>query len=147
MDQNSLDLLNDATYKNTNEFLPSPGFGKVVKVYDGDTIWVATVINGERCRVNVRMLGYDCAEMRSSDDVEKKCAHDARDDLNDMIMDKIVNLEVVSADKYGRLLANVTYKNANDELVDVNSYMLNKWGVAYDGGHKETVDWSTYPKL
>ena len=147
MDQNSLDLLKYATYKNTDEFLPSPEVGKVVKVYDGDTIWVAAVINGKRCRVNVRMLGYDCAEMRSSDEIEKKCAHAARDDLNKMIMDKIVNLEVVSADKYGRLLANVTYRDDDNQLVDVNSYMLSKWGVAYDGGHKEAVDWSTYPKL
>jgi endonuclease YncB( thermonuclease family) len=142
-----IDLLNDATYKNTDEFLPSPEIGKVVKVYDGDTIWVATVMNGKKCRVNVRMLGYDCAEMRSSDEIEKKCAYAARDDLSEMIMDKIVKLKVESADKYGRLLATVTYQAENDETVDVNSYMLRKWGVPYDGGHKETVDWSTYPKL
>ena len=140
-------LLAGATYKNTDEFVPNPEIGKVVKVYDGDTIWVAAVIGGELCRVNVRMLGYDCAEMRSSDEVEKKCAHAARDDLATLILDKIVALKVHSADKYGRLLAEVTYTDDAGETVDVNSYMLNKWGVAYDGGHKEAVDWATFPRL
>tara|TARA_X000000950_G_scaffold288854_1_gene407925 strand:+ start:14842 stop:15279 length:438 start_codon:yes stop_codon:yes gene_type:complete len=139
--------IEEAEYATTNEFVPRPTRGKVVKVYDGDTVWCAVDIDGKICRVNVRMLGYDCAEMRSKDPVEKSCAYAARDELRELVLDRVVNLTVHEADKYGRLLCTMTLDQEDDkDPVDVNAFMLSKWGVPYAGGHKEVVDWSTYPK-
>ena len=57
-------LLEECTYKNTEVYVPDIKEGKIVKCYDGDTVTIASIINNKAYRFNVRMLGYDCAEIR-----------------------------------------------------------------------------------
>ena len=64
--------LESCDYKNCEQFIPSISRGKIVKCYDGDTVTIATIMDGKRVRFNIRMLGYDCAEIRSKDPQEKK---------------------------------------------------------------------------
>lgn len=134
--------LENATYKDCKSFLPQFTAGKIVKCYDGDTVTIATIYNDELVRFPVRMLGYDTAEMRSKDETEKKCAHEAQEDISNKIMNKMVTvIKNDGFDKYGRLLLELSHEGES-----VNTYMKNKWGVSYRGGHKEAVDWSVFPK-
>ena len=133
----------DPSYANYAAFkMEFPEPVKVIKVYDGDTVTIGCTVNDRLTKFNVRMLGYDCAEMRSHDQVEKDCAHEAQKDLKGMILGKKVTVvKNEGFDKYGRLLLELNFENQN-----VNTYMRTTWGVEYDGGHKNNVDWSAFPK-
>tara|TARA_Y100000768_G_scaffold225339_1_gene170137 strand:+ start:2252 stop:2686 length:435 start_codon:yes stop_codon:yes gene_type:complete len=133
-------LLEDCTYKNTDVYVPNITRGKVVKCYDGDTVTIATIIDNKGYRFSVRMLGYDCAEIRSKNEQEKKVAKWAKEYITSMIYDKVVNVvKNEGYDKYGRLLLKLEINGIN-----VNDVMLEKWGVSYFGGHKDTIDWSLW---
>ena len=57
----------------------------------------------------------------------------ARDFLKDLILNKYVNLSDTSLEKYGRLLASVSYQGR-----DLSRMMLDRGhAVAYDGGTKK----------
>jgi len=135
------ELLESCTYKDCKIFVPQITQGKIIKCYDGDTVTIATVYNGELVRFSIRMLGYDTAEMRSKNPVEKACAKAAQQDISSKIMNKMVKVEKNEGyDKYGRLLLELSIDGES-----INDYMKNKWGVSYRGGHKNEVDWSIYP--
>lgn len=134
--------LDDICYKDCKEYFQKIETGKIVKVYDGDSVTIATFIDDTPYKFSVRMLGYDCAEMRSKDETEKRVAHLAQEDLSAMIIGQYVTVtKNEGADKYGRLLLTLDHNGT-----DVNEYMKKKWGVEYDGGHKGFVDWSGFPR-
>ena len=136
------DALAKCSYKTCQPFIPKFSEGKIVKCYDGDTVTIATIMNDEIVRFSVRMLGYDCAEIRSKNEQEKQVAKWAKDYITNMIMDKMVKIvKNEGYDKYGRLLLELQIDDTN-----VNEVMLKKWGVKYYGGHKEAVDWSKWSK-
>lgn len=134
------DRLQDVTWKNSKPFIPEFAEGKIIKCYDGDTVTIATVLNDEVYRFNVRMLGYDCAEIRSKDVQEKQVAKWAKGFITDQILGQMVRVvKNEGYDKYGRLLLELEFEGRN-----INDIMKHKWGVSYHGGHKETVDWSKW---
>ena len=64
--------------------------------------------------------------------MKKKVAIIARDLLAEKIMDSIVELKNISLDKYGRLLADVFFKNES-----ISDWLLQQnLAVSYDGGKK-----------
>lgn len=132
----SISYLTDASYENTNAFVPPVTCGKVVKVYDGDTITIASKLPYDQSpvyRFSVRMLGIDTPEIKGSSPKEKFLAKQARDALSAMILGKIVYLKDVGTEKYGRLLATVYYEETN-----LNQWMIDKkYAVPYDGGTKQ----------
>ena len=132
--------LADATWQNSKPFVPEFVEGKIIKCYDGDTVTIATVLNDEVVRFNVRMLGYDCAEIRSKDAQEKQVAKWAKEDITGQILHQMVKVvKNEGYDKYGRLLLELEFEGRN-----INEIMKQKWGVSYHGGHKGTVDWSKW---
>lgn len=132
--------LESCDYKNCEQFVPAFSRGKIVKCYDGDTVTIATIMNEKRVRFNIRMLGYDCAEIRTKDLQEKKVAQWSKEYITNMIYGKIVNVvKNEGTDKYGRLLLELEYDGKN-----VNKIMLEKWGVSYFGGHKNDIDWNMW---
>lgn len=132
--------LQDKTWNNTKPYVPHFTQGKIIKCYDGDTVTIATFINNEVYRFNIRMLGYDCAEIKSKDPQEKQVAKWAKEYITEMIHGKIVKIiKNDGYDKYGRLLLELEIDNIN-----VNEVMQRMWGVSYNGGHKDTVDWSKW---
>lgn len=137
--------LSHCTWANTNPFLPSFKLGKVIKVYDGDTITVAAELSPVSgvFRFSVRLFGVDAPEIRSSDLDEKLCAKMVRDDLARLILEKIVHLDITSIDKYGRLLARVRYE---DE--DVSDWLVTRgYAVEYHGKTKRNPPcWSDFIK-
>ena len=134
-------ILHACTYKNTTPFVPPIHAGKVIKVYDGDTIHVASEVwPGQVYRFSIRMNGYDSAEMRTRDPAEKRAAIIARDALHAKVMGKIVTLKNVALEKYGRVLCDVFLDNES-----INQWMIdNHYGIVYDGGTKTVVDWDAY---
>jgi len=108
----------------------------VISVYDGDTITIASrlpFINSPIYRWNLRIYGIDCPEMRSHDEKEKEIALIAKKTIEEEILYKKVILKNVKYDKYGRLLANVFYNNA-----DISQMMIDKkLAVPYFGKKKE----------
>ena len=127
--------LSDANVHNTETYIPKITYGKVIKVYDGDTITVAAYLPESNKRVykfSIRLRGIDSPELRGSSDTEKKHAIVARDALSKRILDQYVNIKNVSTEKYGRLLADVYFEETN-----MNDWMVsNNYAVKYDGGTK-----------
>lgn len=133
--------LESVEWSNTIPFIPSVHYGKVIKVYDGDTITIASKMpypDSPIFRFSVRLNGIDTPEIKGKTVAEKKHATLARDALSEQILGKIVELKNVSLEKYGRLLADVYCKDLH-----LNKWLIdNKYAVPYDGGTKSRPnDW------
>jgi micrococcal nuclease len=131
-------------WADTTAFVPPIGGGRVIKVYDGDTITVANYMpykNSPLYRFSVRINGIDCPELKSRNSTEKQCAIIARDTLSKKILNKNVELQNVTLEKYGRMLANVIYKGEN-----CGKYLCkNRLAVPYSGGTKTPPkNWMKY---
>jgi endonuclease YncB( thermonuclease family) len=100
------------TYATCKPYLPSFNFAKCVRVYDGDTFHLATFLPSDTCkaepvRFSCRLNGVDTPELRTKDTDEKAAAVVARDLVKELILGKVVDVEVQGWDKYGRLLVAV----------------------------------------
>ena len=138
------EYLKNVTYKDTIPFIPPVTEGKVIKVYDGDTITLASKLPFDESplyRFSVRINGIDCPEMRTKNADEKQCAKLAKQKIIDACFNKIVQLKNVKLEKYGRVLADV-------HIDDVSlGELLCKCNLAvkYDGGTKVVPDnWMEY---
>jgi endonuclease YncB( thermonuclease family) len=128
--------LRNASWVNCDPYVPNISHGKVIKVYDGDTITIASKLKNSTddkiYRFSVRLLGIDSAEIKAKTVFEKNLAITARDALREKIMDRIVELRNITIEKYGRLLADVYCDG-----VHINEWLLqNGFAVPYDGGKK-----------
>lgn len=123
------------TWKDTVPFIPPITQGQVVKVYDGDTITIASKLPYDHSplyRFSVRLRGIDAPEMNGKTDEEKEAAQASQKVLEALILYKNVTLEKVGREKYGRLLAVVFY-----EEININEWMLaDHHAVKYNGGSK-----------
>lgn len=150
--RNDLNDLNDWMYqsngllnsKEIKPFVPPIQQGIVIKVYDGDTITIAAKLPYNESPIykfSIRLSGIDCPEIKGKNDSEKICAEIAKKLLNDLILNRIVYLENVATEKYGRILADVYYGDLH-----INDYMLKKiLAVKYYGGTKTIPnDWLAY---
>jgi len=132
--------MENAAYNNLQPFVPEITHGKIVRVYDGDTVTIAARIHiddkyiAKLFRFNVRLRGIDTPELKTKHATEKALAIKARDALSEQIMNKMVLLENVGYDKYGRILADVITVEGN---INISEWMLaNGYAVEYDGGTK-----------
>ena len=140
-----------STYDSVEPFVPVIKKGKIVKVYDGDTVTISARIHitetqtTKLFRFNVRLRGIDSPEIRTKNEKERRLAIESRDELRNLIMNQIVTLEDVDYDKYGRVLATIITRDG----INVSKWMLvNALAVKYDGGTKhnppEWTDTSFY---
>ena len=138
------EYLESVSYNDTIPFIPPVTCGKVIKVYDGDTITIAAKLPFEGCplyRFSVRINGIDCPEMKTKNINEKACAKLAKSKVHDAVFNKIVELKNVTLEKYGRVLADVYIGDTSigDMLCQCNL------AVKYDGGTKHIPpDWLEY---
>ena len=127
--------LTNILYEQTVEFIPNVTEAKVIKVYDGDTITIGFYMEGVPTpyRLPVRLLGIDTPEMKGSSAEEKQKAKLAQQFLSSRILGKIITLQDVCKEKYGRLLANVYCEgeHINQLMIDSNH------AIAYFGGTKK----------
>lgn len=128
--------MENINWKDTVEFTYPITEGHVIKVYDGDTITLASKMpyeNSPLFRFNVRLQGIDTPEIKSKNENEKNLAKKARDALSQLIMNKVVTLQNVKNEKYGRILADVYLGELH-----LNKWMIDQsFAVAYDGKTKQ----------
>jgi micrococcal nuclease len=134
-DIKNYNYLETITYKDTEALIPQIRFAKVVKVYDGDTITVAGKLPFDESpiyRFSVRLRNIDSPEIKGQSEKECQLAIQSRDALHHLIFGKIIELRNHGKEKYGRLLADIYYKD-----VHINKWMVDKgYAVKYDGGKK-----------
>jgi micrococcal nuclease len=136
----------DIKWEDTVEFtFPIKG-GRVIKVYDADTITIASKLpydDSPMYRLSVRLNGIDTPEMKGKgiSDEEKESAKQARDFVSNLVLNKYVRLENIESEKYGRILADVFIEN-----VHLNEILLKeRYAVKYDGGTKiKPASWLNY---
>lgn len=134
-------MLDAVKYEDTVEFVMPVQYGKVVKVYDGDTITIASYLpipNSPLYRFSVRLNGIDTPEIKGKTREEKELALTAKNALSEMILGKVIELRNIENEKYGRILADVYLGPTH-----INEWMVeNKYAVRYNGGTKERpVEW------
>jgi micrococcal nuclease len=137
LNKNDCHILEQFTSK-TNKFSLNgyKTFAKCVHVYDGDTIHVVFKMpNSNDCyKWVIRMMGIDTPEMKTKNTYEKQLAIKARDFLRDLILDKIIVVDCLDFDKYGRLLGDL-YVEGNEMTIS-NQLIEKGYAKAYDGGTK-----------
>ena len=115
-------------------------FAKCVHAYDGDTIHVVFKMphSNEYNKWIIRMMGIDTPEIKAKNTNEKQLAVKARDFLRELILDKIIIIECLDFDKYGRLLGNL-FIEGNE--TSISNMMIEKgFAKASDGGTKCSWD-------
>jgi micrococcal nuclease len=132
------------TFKTIPTYVPEITEGICVKVYDGDTITLASYLpykDSLLYRFSVRLNGIDTPEIKGKTEDEKKMAVITRNVMREKILHKHVRLENVKLEKYGRLLADVYCDN-----IHLNNWLIhNRYAVKYDGGTKTSpTNWEQY---
>ena len=141
---NDITYLDTIEYKDTIPFIPPIVYGKVIKIYDGDTITIASKLpyeNSPLFRLSVRLNGIDTPEIKGKTEDEKTIAKQARDASSVLILNKYVSLKNIESEKYGRILADVYIGD-----IHLNEWMIKeRYAVKYDGGTKKTPkSWMKY---
>ena len=142
--KNPNELLQPIMWNQTIQFIPPITQGQVIKVYDGDTITIASrmpIPESPLYRFSVRLAGIDAPEIKGKSEEEKESALKAREALSNLLLHKVVELRNVKTEKYGRLLADVYLNDLH-----INQWLLDqKLAVPYDGGTKISPDsWLQY---
>lgn len=136
----------DIKWEDTIEFtFPITG-GRVIKVYDADTITIASKLPYDASpmyRLSVRLNGIDAPEIKGKgiSDEEKESAKLARDFVSNLVFNKFVRLENIQSEKYGRILADVFVGD-----IHLNELLIKeRYAVKYDGGtKKKPQSWEKY---
>jgi endonuclease YncB( thermonuclease family) len=134
----------NSTNRNTPKFnINGWYYTKVLKVYDGDTFTAGFAIDGKVVKKSTRMYGYNSQELHGGTERTREQGQLCKQALHDMIYGKIVVMNILDFDKYGRLLVDVyvpknreipqniiendnpqEYKETN-KLLYVNDWMVN----------------------
>lgn len=146
INRNYMEDGSDIKWEDTVEFtFPITG-GRVIKVYDADTITIASKLpyhESPMYRLSVRLNGIDTPEIKGKgvSDEEKEAAKVARDFVYNLVFNKFVRLENVQSEKYGRILADVFIGD-----IHLNDLLINeRYAVKYDGGTKKKPEsWLKY---
>jgi len=122
--------------------------GRVIKVYDGDTITIATKLplkteDSPIYRFSVRLNGIDTPEIKGKGitEQEKTAAHEAQQFVSNLVLDKYVTLQNIQNEKYGRILADVYIGD-----IHLNNLLLKeRFAVPYNGATKiKPASWLKY---
>jgi endonuclease YncB( thermonuclease family) len=135
--------LEKANWYNTDPYVPNINYGRIIKVYDGDSVTLVgrSHEKGEIYRYTLRLSGINAPELRTKDANEKQAAIMVRDVLKEKILNKYVYLSDISLDKYGRILCTIQCEGKC-----INSWLIfKKYVVPYDGGKKNNPEnWLEY---
>ena len=135
--------LSSARLSTCKIFVPPITTGRVMEVYDGDTIVIAAMLPyyDDVFKFRVRLRHINCPEIKTKSRTEKMAGLHVRDRLNERALNKYVKLSDVGYDNFGRILANV-----HDGQGDFAKWLLeNRYAVKYDGRKKNNPpDWLKY---
>lgn len=113
-------------------------YGKVVKVYDGDTIHIVCYMSffgqaPELYRFVARIDGIDTPEMHDKDSSIRQRALDAKAEVTRLLLNKIVKVKFQGPEKFSRELVDITLPDGQD----LARYLLDKQlAHKYTGGTK-----------
>lgn len=125
---------------------------KVLKVYCGDTLWIAVNLYNTILKFKVRMIGYDSPKLhplldKPNRNDEIKAAAEAIEYLESLIMDKFVYAEFYKYDKHGIPLCNLYIDDPSKSCIPcpnrvcVNTLMIrNNHGCPYMGAIKKNIN-------
>lgn len=139
---------NDITMEDTCEFTFPVEGGRVIKVYDGDTITIAAkmpfrTMIGPIYRFSIRLNGIDTPEIKGKGITqdEKLAALSAKKFVSDLILNKYISLKNIKNEKYGRILADVYIGD-----IHLNDILLKeRYAIPYDGTKKKSpTSWLKY---
>jgi endonuclease YncB( thermonuclease family) len=125
--------LQDSTFESIPTFSLKglTGTAKVVRVHDGDTIWVVFPIHDILYKIKIRLCGLDTPELKSVDGK----GQEVKNYLESIVLNKLIKVSFMKYDKYGRPLANLytldTQECINDKLTQMG------FAKPYFGGKKE----------
>jgi micrococcal nuclease len=146
IDVNYMEDGDDIKLEDTQEFIFPIKGGRVIKVYDADTITIASKLPYEGSplyRLSVRLNGIDTPEIKGKDvsNDEKEAAKSAREFVHNIVFNKYVRLENIESEKYGRILADVYIGD-----IHLNDLLLKeRYAIKYDGGKKsKPSSWIRY---
>lgn len=106
--------LQNLTYAECQPFCPNFDRAKCVRVQDGDTIDLATRMDGYGAvRHTCRLVGIVVPDIRAKQKAEKTMAKIAREELRDLILHRVVAVTVHGTDKYGRLLIHIAHEKGD----------------------------------
>ena len=106
---------------------------KVVHVYDGDTVHLVFDYLGHLFKWHVRIAHVDTPELRTKNVEEKKMGYETRDKLRELIDGKMIDILCLEFDKYGRVLAELTYNGTR-----IDKWLIEKdYAKPYEGKTKE----------
>ena len=114
--------------ENAINFIPPIKYGKVVKVYTGDSFTILTKIpffnetieKSPIYKFNINLNGISSPKISSIPNVNNELGISSKNALIKWIFGKIIELSDISIDKYGKIYANVMIENIN-----INNWMLN----------------------
>jgi len=112
---------------------------RIVSVYDADTVDALIFLHDRFYKFKLRLSGIDTPEIKPLKKIENRdlhvsCAKKCKEYLSSLILNKIVNIECLEFDKYGRLLVNIIHDNMN-----INDHLISKkYAKRYEGKTKCT---------
>jgi endonuclease YncB( thermonuclease family) len=128
------DTFQDFSYRNKKFYV------KIVSLYDGDTGRMVFRDNLRMIQYKFRLYGVDTPEMKPlmslpNRDEEIKKAKKAKEFLEKEILNKVVYVECLDFDKYGRILVKIYPSKSSKDLI--NQKLIEKgFGKSYFGGTK-----------
>lgn len=141
------DLEETLLAKNANDFVKydlngQTLVGKVISVYDTDTLTIGTMISNVFVKLNVRLGGIDAPELKSkgNNGLEAKLCRLGRNWLKREYLNKLVIVECKEMDKYGRLLGFIHDRLNKDKCIN-NLLIENKFVRCY-GGNLHKNEWT-----
>lgn len=109
--------------------------GKVTRVIDGDSMKVSIPVDGHVWTFPIRVYGIDCPEIRTKNLREKELGFEAKSRVEELVLGKIVSLQLGEFDKFGRLLGSIVTSDGTNVADDLISKEL---AVAFEGGKRHT---------
>jgi len=131
-------------------------YGRLIDVYDGDTIKVILPTFDSYYKFTIRLNGIDTCEIKSKDKILQENGIKARDrvlelltnnkkdtkkDIKNLLESEVflVWVECFDNDKYGRILANI-YKDENEKKSISEILLEEKLAYSYEGKKKLSND-------
>lgn len=95
-------------------------------------------------KVKIRLFGIDTPELKPSKNLSNREEHikkakNARDFLSNLILNKIIEVQFLENDKFGRPLAKLFIIDDKKNKIYINDLMVNEgYAKKYNGGTKDT---------
>lgn len=136
-------FLEEVTYSDV-DFFSFNGYktlSKCVKVYDGDTGTFVFFYHKKPYKFKIRLAEIDTAELKSKNEKEVEYAKKAKDRLLELIDNKLVYIECLEFDKYGRILVKI-YRDKRC-IKSFNQILLDE-GLAYPYNGSKRIDFDEW---